>query len=188
MTNIARAFRTRACAVVLATLAAATSCTEGDTLYCKFPARFVVDNIYSVPQLYTACNSMGQFCTIRAVNQQYIFSDSKGSTPVNQTALGNYSGFYMGLSGFIVGLPYIPEMGHDFSQVVCFDLACPNCYQDFNITKRMTLQADGTVRCGSCSRTYDLNNQGLVSSGEPGRRLYRYRVSYISNTLVISNM
>ena len=103
------------------------------------------------------------------------------------TALTGYSGFYLGLSGLIVGLPNIPELGKTESQVVCFDLACANCYEDYHITKPLTLHNDGTATCAGCKRTYNLNSTGFISNGEPGRALYRYRVSYVGNTLVVSN-
>lgn len=163
------------------------SCGESSNLFCSLPANFTMSNVYQAPQLYTACNSMGEFCTVRADGKRFIFANTVGSTAVNQTALTNYSGFYLGLSGFIVGLPNIPELGQDVSRVVCFDLACSNCYQDYNICKRMTLQDGGYAQCPSCQRTYDLNNLGIVSQGEPGRTLYRYRVNYVGSSLVIRN-
>jgi hypothetical protein len=48
--------------------------------------------------------------------------------------------------------------------VVCFDLACSNCYQDYNITKPLTVK-EGTATCNSCKRTYDLNNTGFIIKG-----------------------
>ena len=43
---------------------------------------------------------------------------------------------------------------------------------------------------GSCPLsppTYDLNNVGNITKGEAGKPLYRYRVSYANNTLVVNN-
>ena len=163
------------------------SCGKTDNLYCSLPANFVIDNVYTAPVLNTSLNSMGEFCTIRAVGKKYVFTNLVSTSEINQTQLNSYSGFYLGLSGFIVGLPYIPEMGYDQSRVVCYDLACPNCYEDFNITKRMELQDGGYCHCPSCGRTYNLNDQGLVAEGEAGRRLYRYRITYSGNAMIIAN-
>ena len=163
------------------------SCQQSETIYCNLPARFTMENIYQAPALYTACNSMGEFCTITAQGSTFVFTGSKITSTVNRTALNDYAGFYLGLSGFIVGLPYIPEMGKDQSQIVCFDLACSNCYHDFTVTKRMTIKDGGFSYCSSCHRTYDLNNLGLISDGEAGKPLFRYRVNLIGNTLVIAN-
>ena len=163
-------------------------CQKADYTYSSLPAKFVMENTYQAPALYTACNSMGEFCTITSNGKQFIFKgSSKDASYVNLTALNGYSGFYLGLSGLIVGLPNILEIGKTESQVVCFDLACPNCYENYNITKPLTLNNDGTATCASCKRIYNLNNTGFISSGEAGRALYRYRVSYVNNTLVVSN-
>lgn len=155
--------------------------------YCDLPARFSYSPVSAVSQLYTSCNSMGQWCTILATSSQFVFSNPEGSTPVARTAVTNYTGFYMGLSGFIVGLPSIPEMGSDYPVVTCYDLACRNCYEEAHVTRRMTLNPGGTATCSKCQRTYNLNDQGLITKGEPGKSLFRYHVVYASNTLAINN-
>jgi len=155
--------------------------------YCSLPARFSYNPVSAVSQLYAACNSMGEWSTIRAVNNQFVFGNLTGETPVNRTAVQNYSGFYMGLCGFIVGLPNIPELGAVTSVITCYDLACSNCYKEAGVTKRLTLQSGGRAFCSKCQRTYDLNNIGQVSTGDAGINLYRYRVYYGNNTLSISN-
>lgn len=155
--------------------------------FCNLPARFTYTPVSAVSQLYSSCNSLGQWCSIIASGQQYIFANPQGSTPVNRSAVNNYTGFYMGLSGFLVGLPSIPEPGADLSVVTCYDLACSNCYEEAHVTKRLNLQNAGMATCPKCQRTYNLNNQGIVAKGSPGKSLYRYRVSYLGNTLAISN-
>lgn len=175
-------------ALCLCFLLFCSSCGETEHTFCSLPANFAVTTVYAVPPLYTSLNSMGEFCTIRAANNGYLFSHpSIESYTLPKTALSNYSGFYLGLSGFIVGLPNIPELGYDQSRVVCFDLACSNCYNDFNITKRMELQESGKAFCPSCKRTYNLNARGEVCNGEAGHLLFRYRVSYVGDTMLISN-
>ena len=164
-------------------------CEKVDNTFCNLPAKFLFENTYQAPALHTACNSMGEFCTITFSKdgKQFIFKgSSKEPSYVNLTAIAGYTGFNLGLSGLIVGLPNIPEIGKSDPQVVCFDLACSNCYNDYNITKPLTVQ-NGTATCNSCKRTYDLNNTGFVSKGEAGKSLFRYRVNYINNTLVVSN-
>ena len=68
-------------------------------------------------------------------------------------------------------------------------MACSNCYEESNIAKRMILQESGFAHCSRCQRTYDLNNQGIVSIGKGGRTLFRYRVNYLASTgtLIINN-
>ncbi len=155
--------------------------------FCNLPARFSYNPVSAVSQLYTSCNSMGQWCTVIASGQQFIFANPEGSTSVNRTAVQNYTGFSLGLSGFLVGLPNIPELGSDYPVVTCYDLACRNCHEEAHAAKRLTLSTGGRATCPRCDRTYDLNNQGLVSQGQPGKSLYRYRVYYGNNTLAINN-
>ena len=165
------------------------SCQNTDYTFSSLPAKFIFENAYQAPALFTACNSMGEFCTITYSKdgKQFVFKGSaKEPSYVNLTALAGYTGFRLGLSGLIVGLPNIPEIGKTESQVVCFDLACSNCYNDYNITKPLIV-TEGTATCNSCKRTYDLNNTGFVTKGDAGKPLFRYRVSYVSNTLVVSN-
>ncbi len=167
----------------------ATSCSEDkvENRYTSLPANFVYRYTNTVPQLNSALNSLGEFATIRLDRDYYYFSNLTGTTQVNKTALANYQHIRMGLSGFIVGLPNIPEPGSDVSAVVCYDLACPNCYEALAITRSLTLREGGYASCTSCNRTYNLNSQGIVSQGTGGKSLYRYRVSYGNNTLAISN-
>lgn len=155
--------------------------------FCALPARFTFSPVSSQPQLYVACHSMGEWCTIRLQNRQFVFTSAAGRTGVtNQTALMGYTGFYMGLSGFIVGLPNLPEMGTDAPQVTCYELACPNCYELEHVTKPLTLQT-GTAACQKCRRQYDLNNLGVIIRGDKGRGLYRYRVYFNGEGLAINN-
>jgi len=166
------------------------SCSEGgiNNKYCNMRARLIIENVTQAPVLFTACESMGEYCTIKNDGQKFLFTDATGHTSyINNLAISGYSGFYLGLSGLIVGKLTIPELGEDLPRVVCFDLACSNCYHDNNITKPLILQVGGYAKCNTCGRTYNLNDCGIVSDGPSGLNLYRYRVSYIGNALVVNN-
>ena len=166
------------------------SCTEADSRFANIYAKLILQNIQQSPVLYTACNSMGEFCTIEYKKSKFVMTDARGKTsPMNPTYEQMQGGFSLGLStGLIVGLPTIPELGMAQSRVVCFDLACSNCYKEFSICKKMQLKEGGKSYCPSCQRTYDLNNQGFICDGEAGRALYRYNVFIDgNNTLVVSN-
>lgn len=163
------------------------SCSEADTRYALLPAHFIFQNTNTVPQLNTALGNPGEFCTITQRGNYFIFTGTTSSTQTNRTALSNYQAVYLGLSGLIVGLPIIPEPGEDVQHVVCFDLACPNCYNTYSITKNLRLAEGGLASCANCQRTYDLNTQGIVTNGEAGQSLFRYRVTYVPYTLQVSN-
>lgn len=166
------------------------ACSDGETSnkYSNLPARLSIDNVLQAPVLRTACESPGEYCTVTSDGQRFLFTDAGGHTsPIVISALAAYNSYYLGLSGFILGRLTIPEIGEDNTRVVCYDRACPNCYLNYNITKPLTLQTGGYAKCQSCQRTYNLNDTGNVSDGPGGRPLYRYRVSYLSGALVISN-
>lgn len=166
------------------------SCKHGETnsKYSNFRTRLTIDNVMRAPVLYTACESMGEFCSITSDGSHFFFTNAAGtSSRIDIMAENSYSGYTMGLnSGYIVGRLSIPEIGENEVRVVCFDRACPNCYQNYNITKPLTLQTGGYARCAKCLRTYNLNDCGTLSDGPSGRNLFRYRVSYYSDRGVLS--
>ena len=88
--------------------------------------------------------------------------------------------------GFIVGTPSLPNLSGQFYQVA-FDIVCPNCYES-SIAKMLTLQGEEAV-CPRCGRTYSLANNGIVTKGEKGRKLHRYRMAYVptQDMFVINN-
>jgi len=164
-------------------------CQKAEDLYSDYPAYFVFTPVTQAPELNTAVNSMGEFCSITPSGNNFVFASPKSSTSIPRTAIDQHTSISLGLDGLIVGLPNMPEMGYDVPRVVCYDLCCPNCYRDYGITRRMSLQTGGKTRCARCTREYDLNNLGMVCNDTTGYSLYRYRVYYSSygNTLTVSN-
>ena len=176
--------------ILLAAVLFLAACSSGEVnnKFCNLRARLNIENVTQAPVLFTALESMGEYCTIRVDGQRFLFTDATGHTSaINISAMAGYSGYYPGLSGFIVGKLTIPEIGEDQVRVVCYDLACSNCYQNYNITKPLQLQTSGYAKCNNCKRTYNLNDCGTISDGPAGRNLYRYRVNYISLALIINN-
>ncbi|MBQ0049381.1 MAG: hypothetical protein KBT12_03955 [Bacteroidales bacterium] len=174
--------RVRHFLIFLSCLMLAASCSEVGVVssrFCSKYAKFSVDNVISISQLYSACQSPGEWCTITAENDRYIFANLKGRTPINKVALGAYTGFYLGIGGFIVGLPNTNEPGYDTPMVTCYDLACSNCEKESGyLSIRLEMREFGFAACPKCKRSYNLNNTGTISAGEPGISLYRYRVYY----------
>lgn len=171
-----------------------SSCEKADNRYSAYRAYFRYNPVSAKPNLFRACTSLGEFCSITyppGVN--YVIKSPSTSSSVDyiaRTALQGYQGFVLGIGGgLVVGMPVLPEMLEQESRVVCYDLCCPNCYQDYHILKQMALYVGGLASCSSCRRSYDLNNQGIVSKGDAGRSLFRYYVDYYSptQTLTVSN-
>ncbi len=158
--------------------------------YCKLPARFAFEPVSAYATLYSSCESMGEWCTIRVSDDgtKFIFAKPTGTPDTPPiTERDKQAGFYLGLSGLIIGLPNIPEIDTPVPVITCYDLACRNCYDDYGTALPMKLREGGEAHCSRCRRTYNLNNAGLVASGIEGKPLYRYRVYYGSNKLVVSN-
>ena len=167
-----------------------TSCNDGEVnhKFCDLPARLTIENVQQAPVLFIACESMGEYCTITSDGQRFNFTNATNQTSfINITAMSGYSGYYLGLSGFIVGRLTIPEMGEDYVRVVCYDRACSNCYSN-SITKPVVWKkgASDYVECKSCGRIYNLNDVGNISDGPGGRPLYRYRVNYYSQSHLLN--
>ena len=171
-----------------------SSCEKADNRYSAYRAYFRYNPVSAKPNLFRACTSLGEFCSITyppGVN--YVIKSPSTPSSVDyiaRTALQGYQGFVLGIGGgLVVGMPGLPEMLEQESRVVCYDLCCPNCYQDYHILKQMALDVGGLASCSSCQRSYDLNNQGIVSKGDAGRSLFRYYVDYYSptQTLTVSN-
>ena len=165
------------------------ACKEDvQSTYSNYPAYFACKNVTTVPPLNAALNKLGIYTTIRYDRNRFLFTDETGNTtPVNATAIAGNASLQMGIAGFIVGLPNIPELGSSVSMPVCFDLACPNCYSSYNISRALQLKTGGYAACDDCHRTYNLNSQGQISTGEAGISLFRYRITYSGNAVVINN-
>jgi len=180
--------RKRSFLYLIISLLMVCSCADNvERRYAHIPAYFVFKNTNTVPQLNAALNNPGEFATITLDRNFYYFRNLTGATQVNKTALNNYSSFKMGLGGFIVGLPNIPEPGADFAFVTCYDLTCSNCYRTYSITRSLSLLEGGYASCSNCQRTYNLNNQGSIVQGNSGINLFRYRVSHTNYILAIIN-
>ena len=173
-----------------------SSCEEAESLYSRFYAYFRYTPVSAKPNLYRACTSLGEFCTITyppSAQQNYVVKSPTTSSSVDyipRTALQGYRDFVLGVGGgLVLGMPMIPEMLEQESYVVCYDLCCSNCYHDYHFQKQLNVGVGGIASCPSCRRIYDLNNQGMVSSGEVGRSLFRYYVNYHTSTqtLTVSN-
>ena len=165
------------------------ACGPAYDMYCNIRAHFVASNVLSIsPTLFRSCTSPGEFCTITNPVSDALrihFKSIGTEDSSNRTALQDRT-IVLGLGGLIVGLPSIAEQLEDDPKVVCFDLTCPNCYKEYNISRLMQYKRIGYVDCMGCGRSYDLNNNGIVSNGETGRALFRYRVNYYQSTNSLS--
>ncbi|MDE6158532.1 MAG: hypothetical protein K2F69_00300 [Bacteroidaceae bacterium] len=175
--------------LLLAAALLVASCGEELTQnkWSRMRAYYLCDHVMDIPTLYHACTGPDQWCTIRlSLNgKQLLFESLIESDTENLTANVGYTRFHIE-RGLIIGLPSLAEPLADAPVVTCYDIACPNCLDDA-ISKNLTIQENGKAKCSRCNRTYDLSNQGIVSEGERGKTLERYRVNYNGNTLIVDN-
>ena len=162
------------------------SCSDDEVnnKFYNLRAYLIIENVLGTP-LHIACENWGEFCSITNDGSHLILTDaSNKNLPIDIPAEFDYHHYNMGLSsGYIVGLPAIPEIGKDVAEVVCYDRACSNCNQNDYIVYplKFILQSHGYAKCDRCNRTYNLNDYGIISDGPGGRPLYRYRVYYYSS-------
>lgn len=164
---------------LLTVLLVYVSCADADGVYSNITAHFSFRPVDAVPALHRACTVPGQFCKITdPIGSQGRYKvESPGSNAdyivKTQTEYYTAGSVVLGMGGLIIGMPTIPEMLSDQIRVVCFDASCPNCKG-----QNMQLQTGGYAQCQLCLRTYDMNNQGIVSKGDGVRALYRLYCSY----------
>lgn len=162
------------------------SCADDiEDLYAPWPARFVFNQVNTTAPLLSALNNPGQFCQITFPNGKYLFKDCDGKeVTYTPTATSSYYKPYGFLSGIIVGSPAIPDFTGQTT--VAYELACPNCYDNSEITRPLHFSSISTLQCARCGCVYDLNNAGNEQHGK-SRALYRYRtVQYNVSTSAMS--
>ncbi len=165
-----------------------TACTgEVDSVYSNYKAHFEFENVSGVTPLNSAVNNAGVFCRIWRTADYFYFQDGQGNLQPYPVMATDAYRVWEAIDGFIVGTTNIPDIGTGQLTLVAYDLACPNCYTESLIERRLDFDSEGTVHCGRCQRTYDLNNFGLASGNGGGRSLFRYRVYYSGNRLVVQN-
>lgn len=158
--------------------------------YSRLRAFLRVTPVTAATPLFEAANNPGIFCKITQDGAHYFFTRQNGtSTQLNITAVGaNYARMQSIYNqGFIVGTPSQTDINTGQFYQVAFDIVCPNCYKN-SIAKMLTLQGEEAV-CPRCGRTYSLANNGIVTKGEKGRKLHRYRMAYVptQDMFVINN-
>jgi len=176
---------------LLAALTLFVSCGESEYEFSNHRAYFIFDNQQHLnAALTTAMNAMspGIFCRISVRNGARLdFTNNQGmSEPSELTAyelqrtivLGTYNG-----SGIIVGYGSLNTPPTFYA----YDGQCPNCYEENGLPRyQLEMNTMGQASCKQCGRIYDMNNDGIVSSGIEGKKLIRYRATTTGPTGVLS--
>ena len=177
---------------IIALLTLFTACGDADFEYSGYPCYFTFNNSASQsPALASATNpgSPGIFCRITMSGGAYFnFATNQGlSDRVPLTAIDKQREYRIGVyndTGIIVGYGNLNNPATFYA----YDSQCPNCFESSNPPRyQLTMHTDGTAECGSCHRKYDMNNGGLVVSGDAGDKLIRYHGSTIGGVVSVIN-
>lgn len=163
-----------------ALLGLSTSCGDAEYEYSSKPCFLVFDN--SVRQNITLSQAMTQYAgvyvtirqTSRAGARYFSFTSNQGTSSEtklnaiderNHYILGQNNGLIVGYGSSIDGILY------------AFDAECSNCFSPESIPLKshpLTVNGNGTATCATCRRHYDLNQGGIITAGDPGKKLIRY--------------
>lgn len=163
-------------------------CTSDDmqTTYSRYRASFLYQKVMQINPLYASLTGSGVFCTITFQGMKVTFSSNGNSYTDNLTQVAGYQSPVF-LGGFIVGQANMPETGQTILPLMCYDLACPNCYEEMGLTRPMNVVEDNgrqVAGCSKCNRKYDLNNAGIPIEGEKGIKLHRYHIVYDGSNIM----
>lgn len=181
------ACKVRLCRVVclLAVLLSLSACNNVETEFVNSPCWVVIDNsIHQNPVLASSMNASapGLFCIVRRTMQngancfRFDSADGNSSTSVF-TAIDERRTLIFGFNnGLIVGFGSLSSPMTFYA----YDLECPNCFDPNYIpvrSKPLSISVNGLATCNLCKRQYDMNNGGIVSKGEGGKKMTRYRAA-----------
>jgi hypothetical protein len=184
----------KALASIFAMALLITSCT-GEVVgeYSTHQCYYMIDFQYghTASPLYASLNSNNTFCVIStspigstaykltaqlqgATAHEESITEEMNTRPSRQ--LGLAGSLIIGRSSFQDGALYV------------FDRQCPNCYNDKRRANYpLSFSNAQSMHCASCGRTYSLLSGGVVSAGDNGEKLFRYKATYTSLRLSISN-
>ncbi len=172
-----------ALAAAVAVAFSAVSCGQSEYEYSTESCYLVFDNTTHLdPTLQSAMNEMspGVFCRITLSTESgvtyFCFESNHGASSKSRAdavdlrrsiILGAYN-----KSGIIVGYANLGSP----ATLYAYDSQCPNCYAEHGTPSyKMSMTTAGHAVCATCKREYDMNNGGIVSKGEQGKKLMRYR-------------
>ncbi len=167
--------------IIIALLTLLTSCGDTEYEYSGYPAYFIFENNAGrSAALASAMNaqSPGIFCRITTSGADYFsFTSNQGLSDRQKTTIDENRTVKLGVyneTGVIVGFGNLDNPPTFYA----YDSQCPNCYKNSSLPRySLTMNSDGTAECGSCHRKYDMNNGGIVVSGDAGDKMIRYHAS-----------
>lgn len=126
----------------------------------------------------------GIFVTITTTSksgaQYFVFTNNQGHS--SQVVFDAKDKQRQQAGQLILGLNGAIIVGYGFSTSQTFyayDRECPNCFDSNALPLRsypLKVNSAGIASCSNCHRTYDLNNGGIIASGNGGKKMTRFPV------------
>lgn len=172
--NTARIINTALLSVAVLGLAACA-----DSEYSNYACHLVINNQNLKNSMLGSAmtqESPGIFCRISMEGTtRFRFESNQSSEPSYSpmSAVDQKANWAIGIyNAVIVGFGSLDGKFH------AYDNQCPNCYESSGLPRySLTMNTNGTATCKSCHRSYDMNNDGNLISGDKGKGLIRYRAT-----------
>ena len=127
----------------------------------------------------------GIFVTITTTSksgaQYFVFTNNQGHS--SQVVFDAKDKQRQQAGQLILGLNGAIIVGYGFSTSQTFyayDRECPNCFDSNALPLRsypLKVNSAGIASCSNCHRTYDLNNGGIIASGNGGKKMTRFHAA-----------
>lgn len=164
--------------ILLLVLFVAVACSRSYEIFSnKYPVSFSCD-ISQSP--FNKVHTWGYFLSVRSTlaKDGYEVKEPNGQGQTFPYTEMQNRVFCFGLAGLIIGKPYFGD-----DMIYAYDLGCPQCER---ASAYLKVKDDCTAVCPKCNNCYDLNNGGIVKTGD-SRPLYRYRTTLSGNRLMVHN-
>ena len=161
------------------------ACGDVESEFSTAPCALYFDNqTHNDATLAAAMTPLsGIFVTITTTSksgaQYFVFTNNQGSS--SQVVFDAKDKQRQQAGQLILGLNGAIIVGYGFSETFyAYDRECPNCFDSNALPLRsypLKVNSAGIASCSNCHRTYDLNNGGVIVSGNGGKKMTRFHAA-----------
>jgi hypothetical protein len=161
------------------------ACGDVESEFSTAPCALYFDN--QTHNDFTLADAMtpllGIFVTITTTSksgaQYFVFTNNQGHS--SQVVFDAKDKQRQQAGQLILGLNGAIIVGYGFSETFyAYDRECPNCFDSNALPLRsypLKVNSAGIASCSHCHRTYDLNNGGIIASGNGGKKMTRFHAA-----------
>ena len=161
------------------------ACGDVESEFSTAPCALYFDN--QTHNDFTLADAMtpllGIFVTITTTSksgaQYFVFTNNQGHS--SQVVFDAKDKQRQQAGQLILGLNGAIIVGYGFSETFyAYDRECPNCFDSNALPLRsypLKVNSAGIASCSNCHRTYDLNNGGIIASGNGGKKMTRFHAA-----------